>query len=73
MTDAELIAYFENKELPKILRLDRASTQFEVKEAVQRNIELLLANAQDHRARHRLTGIMNALENPYDGPEIPRL
>ena len=39
MTDQELIAYFDNKELPLTLRLDRATTQFEVKDAVQRNID----------------------------------
>ena len=73
MTDQELIAYFDNKELPLTLRLDRATTQFEVKDAVQRNIDNIIANPNDHRSRHRLTRIMEALEHPYDGPEIPRL
>jgi hypothetical protein len=73
MTNEELIAYFNNKELPKILRLDRASTQHEVKDAVQRNIESLRANPNDGRAKHRLTQIMTALEIPYSGPEIPQL
>jgi predicted component of type VI protein secretion system len=69
MTNEELIAYFENKELPHILRINRAITQHEVKDAVRRNIERI----NDSRAKHRLMDIMNALENPYDGPEIPAL
>jgi hypothetical protein len=72
MTDQELIAYFEHKELPQTLRIDRASTQFEVEEAVLRNIENLLSDPQDHRSRHRLTRIKGALDTPYNGPEIPR-
>lgn len=73
MTDQELFAYFDNKELPLTLRLDRATTQFEVKDAVQRNTENIKANPNDHRSRHRLIQIMEALEHPYEGPEIPRL
>jgi hypothetical protein len=73
MTDPELIAYFDNKELPQTLRIDRANTQLEVKDAVVRNIENIKGNPQDHRSRHRLTQIMEALESPYDGPGIPKL
>jgi hypothetical protein len=73
MTNEELIAYFTNKNLPEILRLDRASTQHEVKDAVQRNIATLIANPNDGRAKNRLVQIMNALETPYSGPEIPSL
>jgi ribosome recycling factor len=73
MTNEELITYFISKELPEVLRIDRASTQHEVKEAVQRNIETLKADPNDIRAKHRLTQIMNALEIPYSGQEIPRL
>jgi hypothetical protein len=69
MTNEELIAYFKNKELPTILRINRAITQNEVTDAVTRNIE----NINDSRAKDRLMNIMNALENPYDGPEIPTL
>ena len=69
MTNEELIAWFENKELPKILRINRAITQHEVTEAVRRNIE----NINDCRAKHRLMDIMNALDNRYDGPGIPTL
>jgi molybdenum cofactor biosynthesis enzyme len=73
MTNEELIAYFKNKALPETLRLDRASTQIEVKAAVQRNIQTLMAEPGDVRANYRLAKIMNALETPYSGPEIPRL
>ena len=73
MTDTELFAYFDQKELPQTLRIDRATTQLDVKDAVQRNIENIQANSQDHRSRHRLTRIMEALETPYDGPGIPTL
>jgi len=71
MTEQELITYFENKELPETLRIDRATTQNEVKEAVTRNIETMLSNPKVTGAKHRLTQIKNALETPYDGPEIP--
>ncbi|NOW96116.1 hypothetical protein [Mucilaginibacter sp. SG564] len=73
MTNEELIAYFKDRELPQILRINRAITQHEVAEAVQRNIELLQHNPNDSRAKHRLMQIMDALENPYDGPGIPSL
>jgi hypothetical protein len=72
MNDVELIAYFEHAKLPEKIRLDRASTQHNVAEAVKMNIELMLANPKDERCRHRLNRIANAMENPYDGPEIPR-
>jgi len=73
MTNEELIAYFKDKELPQTLRINRAITQHEVKDAVQRNIGTLIANPNDSRAKHRLTEIMKALETPYDGPGIPTL
>jgi hypothetical protein len=73
MTNVEIIAYFKDKSLPEFLRLDRATTQHEVREAVARNVTNILADPQDHRSRHRLTRIMEAIETPYDGPEIPKL
>lgn len=73
MTDEEIIAYFKDKTLPGMLRIDRATTQHEVKEAVERNIANIGANPQDHRSRHRLVRIVEALETPYDGPAIPKL
>jgi hypothetical protein len=72
MTDEELIAYFEHAKLPETIRLDRACTQHHVREAVDRNIESMLADPKDMRCRHRLERIAYAIEKPYDGPEIPR-
>jgi hypothetical protein len=69
MTDEELIAYFKDRQLPEILRINRAITQHEVTEAVRRNIE----NIKDSRAKDRLMDIMNAIETLYDGPGIPIL
>jgi predicted component of type VI protein secretion system len=71
MTDQELIDYFNTATLPETLRIDRATTQVEVKEAVKRNMEAILSNPKDQHARHRLEQIVAALKNPYDGPEIP--
>jgi hypothetical protein len=73
MTDQELIAYFEHKTLPGKLRINRAITQHEVKDAVERNIEMMRNDPKSGHARHRLMQIMEALENPYSGPEIPGL
>jgi hypothetical protein len=72
MTDEELIAYFEHAKLPKTLRLDRATRQLRVSESVHMNIQLMLADPKDERCRYRLQRIADAMENPYDGPEIPR-
>lgn len=71
MTEQELIAYFETADLPETLRLDRASTQYDVKEAVTRNIEIMRTDLKNSNAKHRLMMIAHALEHPYDGPEIP--
>ena len=72
MTDEELIAYFEHALLPESIRLDRATTQFNVKDAVKRNLEMMMADPKDMRSRHRLRRIADSMENPYNGPEIPR-
>ena len=48
MTDEELIAYFKDKALPEALRLDRATMQYEVRDAVERNSANILANPLDH-------------------------
>ncbi|MEB0260966.1 MULTISPECIES: hypothetical protein [unclassified Mucilaginibacter] len=71
MTDEELIAYFEHAKLPETIRLDRATTQHNLPQAVQNNIELM-SDPANHRCRHRLRRIAAAFEKPYDGPEIPR-
>ena len=71
MIDQELIAYFETATLPETLRIDRATTQFEVKDAVERNLATLKNGDRGGHAKHRLIQIMNAIKNPYNGPEIP--
>ncbi|SEO61573.1 DUF5954 family protein [Mucilaginibacter sp. OK283] len=71
MTEQELTAYFETADLPQTLRIDRATTQHDVKEAVARNLETMRTEVKHAGARHRLMRIINALEHPYDGPEIP--
>lgn len=73
MTDEELIAYFTGKDLPETIRINRAITQHAVRVAVDRNIELMLTGPKTDGAKHRLTQIKNALETPFDGPEIPKL
>jgi predicted component of type VI protein secretion system len=73
MNPQELIAYFKTADLPETLRLDRASTQCEVKEAVRRNIETMLLDRDGGRAMHRLIQIWNGLEIPYSGQAIPKL
>jgi len=73
MTDQELITFFETATLPETLRIDRATTQFDVKEAVERNIGMMQNSSKDANAKHRLRQIMNALKNPYSGLEIPKL
>jgi hypothetical protein len=72
MTDEELIEYFKHATLPDSLRLDRATTQYNVRNAVNDNLELMRANPKDERCRYRLQRIVNAIEHPYDGPELPR-
>jgi hypothetical protein len=73
MTEQELIAYFETANLPEKLRIDRATTQYEVKEAVKRNLEMIRVDPRNENAQHRLLQIVHALENPYSGPEIPKM
>lgn len=71
MTVQDLTAYFETADLPQTLRIDRATTQHDVKEAVARNLETMRTEAKHSGASHRLMRIINALEHPYDGPGIP--
>ena len=72
MTDEELIEYLKDAKLPETLRLDRAITQHNVKNAVEANMELMRANPKDERCRYRLQRIINAIKHPYDVLEIPR-
>ncbi|ASU33113.1 DUF6965 family protein [Mucilaginibacter xinganensis] len=73
MTDQELITFFESAALPETLRIDRATTQLDVKGAVERNIGMMQSSPKDGNAKHRLMQIRHALENPYSGPAIPKL
>ncbi len=72
MTDEELVAYFEHALLPETFRLDRASTQHNVQQAVKNNLNAMKADQKDHRCRHRLTMIATAMEHPCNRPEIHR-
>ena len=72
MTDEELIAYFEHAKLPETLRIDRATTQTNVAEAVKNNLDQMKADQKIFRCRQRLERIAHAIEHPYDGPDIPR-
>jgi len=40
---------------------------------VERNLELMSNDLKNQHARHRLTEIRNALEQPCSGPEILKL
>jgi hypothetical protein len=71
MTEQEIIDFFKTAVLPETLRIDRATTQHHVAEADERNIGHMVSNPKDGNAKHRLTQIMNAILNPYNGPEIP--
>jgi hypothetical protein len=73
MTDQELVAYFKDKILPETLRINRAITQHNVREQVDKNIEMMLANPKEDHSRHRLNQIAEAIENPYAGTGIPNL
>jgi hypothetical protein len=74
MTEQELIDYFTDKDLPETIRINRATTQHEVRVAVDRNIDTMLTNPKGSGgAKHRLTQIITALETPFSGQEIPRL
>jgi len=72
MTTEELSAYFENIVFPEQLRLDRACTQLNTADNVKRLLENMKRQPENWRHEHQLMRIKNALENPYNGPEIPR-
>jgi hypothetical protein len=72
MSYEELYNYFGSITLPEPLRLDRACTQIDVKEHVEQLLINMKEFPENWRHHHRLLKIKNALENPYNGPEIPR-
>jgi hypothetical protein len=72
MTIEEFSAYFENITLPEPLRLDRACTQHNVADRVERLLENMRTQPGNWRHEHQLKRIKNAFENPFNGQEIPR-
>jgi hypothetical protein len=72
MTFEELNDYFTNATLPAELRLDRASTQLNVPDRVKQLLSNMSLYPENWRHKHQLLRIKNALENPYNGPGIPR-
>lgn len=72
MTDAELISYFENTELPEMLRIDRATKQYELPQYVKQYIDSLKQRPEDKSIRYWLLRIKKALDEPFAGQEIPR-
>jgi hypothetical protein len=72
MTFEELNTYFNTISLPEELRLDRASMQSNVPERVKQLQNNMQKDPENWRHKHQLLRIKNAIENPYDGPGIPR-
>jgi hypothetical protein len=72
MTFDELNTYFNTISLPEELRLDRASTQSNVPERVKQLQNNMQKHPDNWRHKHQLLRIKNAIENPYNGPGIPR-
>jgi len=73
MADQELIAYVDIATLSGTLRIHKAITQFNVKEPLERNIEMMRNDSKSNHARHRLVQIMDAIQNPYNGPDRPEV
>jgi hypothetical protein len=71
MSDPELIACFKDKSLPEVQPLDRATRQYEVKEAVTKNLANNIANPQHHRWQQRLRRIMEAMASPLTARKLP--
>jgi hypothetical protein len=72
MTDAELIAYFENADLPEMLRVDRATKQYELPHFVNYYLNKLRERPNDKDLRFWLLRIKKALDEPFSGQEIPK-
>jgi hypothetical protein len=73
MTDAELIAYFESAELPEMLRVDRATRQYELPRYVKQYVDSLKQRPEDKNVRYWLLRIKKALDEPFAGQEIPSM
>lgn len=72
MTDTELIAYFEAADLPDMLRVDRATKQYELPKYVKQYVDSLRQRPEDKNARYWLFRIKKAMDEPFTGQEIPR-
>ena len=72
MIDAELISYFENANLPESLRVDRATTQYELPKHAKHYVDSLKQNPDDKNIRFWLLRIKKAMDEPFAGQEIPR-
>lgn len=72
MSYEELSEYFSNVTLPQELRLDRATTQLHVADFVKQLLKNMKNYPDNWRHQYQLMRIKHALENPYNGPEIPR-
>ena len=73
MTDAELIAFFENTDLPESLRIDRATTQHELPRYAKHYTDLLKQKPADKNMRYWLFRVKKAIDEPFAGQEVPRL
>ena len=73
MTDSELIAFFENTDLPESLRIDRATTQHELPRHAKHYTDLLVQKPGDKNVRYWLLRVKKAIDEPFAGQEIPRL
>lgn len=67
MSYDELNEYFETAILPETMRIDRATTQYNVAKYVKQDLEMLKQQPNDTGSKHRLLQIKNGLENPYKG------
>jgi len=73
MTDAELISFFENTDLPESLRIDRATTQHELPRYAKQYTDSLIQKPANKNIRYWLLRVKKAIDEPFAGQEIPRL
>ncbi|WP_157543967.1 DUF6965 family protein [Mucilaginibacter paludis] len=67
MSYEELKTYFDTAVLPDTMRIDRATTQYEVAKYVKLDLETLRQQPNDPGSKYRLMQIKDRLENPYRG------
>jgi hypothetical protein len=73
MSDAELISFFENTDLPESLRIDRATTQHELPRYAKYYTDLLKQKPADKNVLYWLLRVKKAIDEPFAGQDIPRL